>query len=176
MSQFENLIEKICLLENWEFAVYLQIYHYRMRFETCTVESQNITVNRMYLVGTQSRHLRSYVFGVLTQECLILMLLRQGSSKLMHLRESRTILKTRRNISGNLWPISDLQVRKNKTLVIVTYNGNYQDIYLSIILTNVGCKNLSYYTVFLMTAFNFFALKLEVNSISSTLASWIILY
>ena len=52
--------------------MYLQINHYRIRLEHCIVKSQDITVNRMYLVGTQSRHLRTYVFGVVSKERLIL--------------------------------------------------------------------------------------------------------
>ena len=52
--------------------MYLQINHYRIRLEHCIVKSQDITVNRMYLVRTQSRHLRTYVFGVVSKERLIL--------------------------------------------------------------------------------------------------------
>ena len=52
--------------------MYLQISCYRIRLEHCTVKSQDITVNRMYLVGTQSRHLRTYVFCVVSKERLIL--------------------------------------------------------------------------------------------------------
>ena len=114
---------------------------------------------------------------MLSQEPL--MLLRQGSNKLMHLRESHTISKSR-ELSLKICDlcISDLQVRKSKTLINGAYTGNYQDIYLSRILTNTGRKNLHFMikiTVVLMTSFNLYALKLEVNSIYSTFSSWIIL-
>ena len=52
--------------------MHLQINHHRMRLEHCTIKSRDITVNKMYLVGTQSRHLRTYVFGVVSKERLIL--------------------------------------------------------------------------------------------------------